>query len=166
MLLILFLLYFLLDSLSLTLLVPESKYQQSIIFVPSSHPSHPLCSNHKVLKENHHRLTRVCSSPPQSHCFNSVLWHQPEYSQVPLLCSPFSVMLVILNLFAKHLLEFQPFRTKVNPIKIFLNFIFPTYSWTLPSLIFCYIVHTVFQGAYSHNVCTLNCNTIRQGSCL
>ena len=73
MLLILFLLYFLLDSLSLTLLVPESKYQQSIIFVPSSHPSHPLCSNHKVLKENHHCFTCVCSSPPQSHCFNSVL---------------------------------------------------------------------------------------------
>lgn len=94
--------------------VPESKYQQSITLVSSSHPSYPLCSNHKVLKESHHHFIRVCSSPPQTHCFNSVLWHQPGYSQVPLLCSPFSAMLVILNLSAKYLLEFRDLEQRLT----------------------------------------------------
>lgn len=122
----------------------KSKYQQSITLVSSSHPSYPLCSNHKSseweppsLYPRLLLLLRPTASIqscdislgiPRSRCFCS-FFSNASYPQ-----SVCQIPTWISRL-----------RTKVNPIKIFWLSSFQCMAEHF-LLWFCYIVHTVFSG--------------------
>lgn len=122
-----------------------------IIFAPLSHLSHSLCSaRHQILRELlFHHPSLLLFLPPKPLPQISPWVCQLEYSWLPLLCPSFSLMIVIISLFAKHLLGFQDLDARSTLWKFFFYlFSIKLYTPFWVSTILCFSGHLQLYCTY------------------